>query len=271
MSRDPLGPRKERLMTYRNENDTTRLGSRSGSASILVLLVSLAGFLMAATTLAIVVGGSVEVPGVGDKSEFEYEIRELRSDHAALSGDLSRLATRLEMLESLVSTRPKVAAAAPISKPDAIGDAPVATGDEISKALETDTGKAVIEETVKNEMDRRDRSRWAQRVGLDLDAFVKEAGLTDEQQTKMSNLLGKYQNSVRDLFESMRRGGRPTTEEERTARREEMSVGMETLRTEIVQEAGAILQPAQLASFEEQLTAPTGGGQGRGPGGGRGR
>lgn len=248
----------------------TRVGGRSGipgggeagSASPIVLVAGLIVLLGAVGGIAYMAGRPVDPPGPAGADGLQGEIRELRSETARLAAEVANLGHRLEVLES---ERGAPMAAAPVARSES---PPEDAGEPAPVDPEADVGdesKAAIEKTVKEVMQERERSRFARMMGIDLDAFAEEADLTEDQRKRLGELLGKYQDTVRDRFRSMRRGP-PASEEEREARRSEMTTALEEVRGEVLREAGTFLEPAQLATFEEQLrTSVPGRGMGGGP------
>jgi hypothetical protein len=239
----------------------------AGETSILMLLACV-GSLVVTLIVLFHVASRPEAPGASiDAGALEADVRGLRSENARLAGDLAALTRRLEVLED-ASIRPVMPA--PAGAPAAAADEDVeeSTASGSGAGLVNEDVKATVEKTVAEAMERRDRSRLARMMGIDLDAFAEENGLTEKQRTAVSDLLGTYRDKMRDAFMSMRAAGRPASEEERAARRQQMETAMQTIRGEIVEEAATFLQPAQLASFEEQLSMPGPGGP---PGGGFGR
>lgn len=141
-----------------------------------------------------------------------------------------------------------------------------AAGD-VARLLETEAGRAAVEQAMAAVQEKRDAERRERWVGAMIDRFAADANLTDVQTDDMRKVVSASFEKIGELWSGMRSDG-DVSAEVRAIQREEIMVQMEEIRVQTDDEVKAILTPDQYAIYEEQSARMRNWGRG---GGGRGR
>ncbi len=167
------------------------------------------------------------------------------------------------------------AAAAPSGAQSGAPYTAAGTVDEIAikHFLATDAGRRSIEAAIQSERESRERERTARTLDSLVTGFAKEAGLTDEQTTRMKEIMTRQGEAVRELWANVRNLGPDATRDQREALRTENIAKTQELRKKADEEVKALLSQTQYETYEkeqERLRSAMrgqGGGQGAGAAG----
>lgn len=249
--------------------------------------LAISGLLCAAALLAL--------PGCDDDGapELQSTVDELRKDLLDAKKERERLTAKLDRMERRLAgyaqdiDRLQVQGIAGLERAEVAGESGEGTGDaavdasvdasvdataaaNIEKLLESEGGRQAMEKAMEAIREKRDNERRQRMVEGMVDRFAEQADLTPDQTERLSQIMGKRFEGMRQIWSALRDGG-DVSREERAVMREEAMVKMEELRVELDDEVKSVLNADQYSLYQEQADRMRGwGGGGRGgPGGGR--
>ncbi len=234
---------------------------------------------LAALLLPVLAACSQEVsPGSGDGATVDNrEAQQLRQQIAALERKIQLLEAQVGRPRIRASSEEVVAAQPPESEAKAAPQDPAAehtaalatataAAPGVKAFLESDDGKKALAVAIKAVQDQADQERTARMIEDRLTQFAKDASLTDDQVTKMRDILTRSSKAFRDTFAVFRDGGGDVPQAEREQARQQAMGKVQEIRKSMDDEARVVLSQTQFEQYQKAVAGAMGGFGMRGPG-----